>query len=392
MLVLYNNFKQELMSRGVGYEGMIYREVSDNCLSLDFNENFVFIGLNTPNACERSLFSMLRDKGKADFYWDYYGKFLTNNHNSAGEMIRKFVKSYPSKYELDQPELDFPTINVFGVPSNVGQAYAVREVLNKISGGKITDKKAFETAVVLPQESLLMPLLYSIPKSFNSINVTMGYPIASTTFYAFMNMICSLQIESKVKNGEVLFYHKWITSILSHNYIKLLIGDKADIIKDKIIKDNLMFVNAGRDIFNGLEILDLIVKGVSNSSQIPHYQIDILKVIEPVLDSLDKEFLYQYYLRINRLMSINIPMEMKTYFKFLSSITRKLSVPVKGEPLRGLQVMGSLEIRALDFNNIIYTSVNEGVFPSSNVSISLIPHNLRFGFEIGSALCREIVL
>ncbi|MEF9931741.1 MAG: PD-(D/E)XK nuclease family protein, partial [Bacteroidales bacterium] len=150
-----------------------------------------------------------------------------------------------------------------------------------------------------------------------------------------------------------------------------------------IVKGNMIYIAQNEKIFESeSSILDLVFKVVCTPAEIAEYEVAILKELDKYLDSLEREFIYQYYLRINRLSKLNIPMEAATYFRFISKITSGIAVPFRGEPLSGLQVMGSLETRALDFENVIITSVNEGTFPSSNTAQSLIPYNLRCGFGL----------
>ncbi|MEG2779990.1 MAG: PD-(D/E)XK nuclease family protein [Bacteroidales bacterium] len=387
MYNLYCNFRNELLLRNLGYEGQIYRTVAQNCSTYNYKYDFVFIGLNAPNNCERTLMNRLRDAGKADFYWDFYGPLLTDRENSASDIISECVKDYSSKYILRQNSNDLqfiPKIKVIGVPSGVGQAFAVAKILNDIAPcNPVPSNFAFNTAVVLPNEQLLMPVLNSIPKAYNSINVTMGYPIAATSFISFMNLICDLQRDVKKKNGEWYFYHKSLVTLLMHEYMKKIAPIDVERIRRWIVKGNMIYIAQNEKIFESeSSILDLVFKVVCTPAEIAEYEVAILKELDKYLDSLEREFIYQYYLRINRLSKLNIPMEAATYFRFISKITSGIAVPFRGEPLSGLQVMGSLETRALDFENVIITSVNEGTFPSSNTAQSLIPYNLRCGFGL----------
>lgn len=424
MYALYCNFKEELRGRGFGYEGQIYGEVAEYCTTYEYKQTLVFIGLNAPNSCERRLMNWLRDIGKADFYWDFYGPLLTDKENSASEIISGCVKEYPQKYDLAVNEQFLDNNNakntflcqVIGVPSGVGQAFVVAKILNEIAPSIPVPKDfAFNTAVVLPDEKLLMPVLNAIPKGYDSINVTMGYPIGATSLIAFMNLICELQRDVKERNGRWCFYHKSLVKLLSHEYLKKIMPEQAQQIKNWIVKGNMVYVEmgelekwggryktveldktdkecicSGKDeqrggsggILYGQGILSLIFRVVRTPQEIWEYQIAVLKELDRHMDSLEREFIYQYYLKINRLRELNIPMEAATYFKFITQITAGITVPFRGEPLSGLQVMGSLETRALDFENVIITSVNEGIFPSSNTAQSLIPYNLRYGFGL----------
>ena len=396
MITLYTNFRETLIAKGIGYEGLVYRDIAQRCKNMEFNTSYVFIGFNSPNMCERALYDRLQELDSADFYWDFYGTLLTNRENSAGDIIRKCVADYPSKYSLNYTQKELPKVKVIGVPSGVGQAFAVREVLNEIAQNSllVPNEIAFNSAVVLPKEELLIPVINSIPACYSSINVTMGFPISSSTLISFMNLVADLQSEVRVKGGKSFFYHKQVVALLSHEFFRrigLQAGEESELlgikrvdikeIKLRIFKENRIYIEQGDELLNDNGgLMSTLFRVVTEANDIAEYQIEVLKRLERLVDALEREYIYEYYLQINRLKSLQIPMEGKTYFKFISRITSSISVPFRGEPLRGLQVMGSLEIRSLDFDNIIYINVNEGVFPAASVANSLIPYNLRFGF------------
>lgn len=391
MYELYCNFREELLKRKVGYEGLIYRQVAEMSGEGLLQRNVVFIGLNAPNSCERALMNRLRDAGCADFYWDFYGPLLTDPRNSASVIIRGCVRDYPSRFELSgQTFTTVPQIRVIGVPSGVGQAFVAARILSQMApqGERpVPGDFALETAVVLPDEKLLMPVLNSIPAAYDSINVTMGYPVAATGLISFMNQIGVLQREVKERQGKSCFYHRSLLGVLSHEYVKKVAGPEAMRIRKWVVSGNRIYIPAGEVLPPGDDtgadgLLRQVCRVVETTEEIMEYQIAILKELDRVLPSLDREFLYQYYLRINRLKELKIPMERETYFRFLAQITAGMTVPFRGEPLRGLQVMGSLEVRALDFSRVIILSSNEGTFPASNTAQSLIPYNLRFGFGL----------
>lgn len=389
MYALYSKFRKELAEKKSGYEGQIYREVAENCSGYTYASDFVFIGLNAPNSCERVLMNTLRDRGRADFYWDFYGPLVTDRENSASSIISGCVRDYPSRLVLEgQDFTSVPVVKVIGVPSGVGQAFVVAKILNDIApAAPVPPAFALGTAVVLPDEKLLMPVLNSVPEGYTSVNVTMGYPVAATGLISFMNLVCSLQRDVKERSGKRCFYHRSVVALLSHEYMKKISPAGAADVKKRIVEGNRIYIAADDPLLQGdpeedTLLFRLLFKVVDTTAEIAQYQTEILKVLDSFLPSLEREFIYQYYLRINRLRELDIPMERDTYFRFISQITGGMTVPFRGEPLRGLQVMGSLEVRALDFDTVIITSVNEGVFPASNTAQSLIPYNLRYGFGL----------
>lgn len=377
MYPLYLQFRQELENRGLGYEGMIYRKVAENPDDCGFNR-LVFIGFNAPNKCERALMKWLKEHGKGDFYWDFYGPMVTDRQNKASMFISDAVREFPPLYDIAS-EHPLPQIHTIGVSSGIGQALVVADILKKLEG-----EDPIKTAVVLPDENLLMPVLNSVPKAFDKINVTMGFPISATPLMSFVNSIASLQKSVKVKEGGALFYHGDIAALLKHEYVKEYAAEDAAFIIKELVRENRIYLGSDSDILGKLEspLLKSIFRVPESVLELLEYLERILKELDLVADTLNKEFIYRYYLGISRLKALDIPMRKETCLRLLSQITSSITIPFKGEPLAGLQVIGSLEVRALDFDNLVILSVNEGQFPSTAQNNSLIPYNLRVGFGL----------
>lgn len=386
MYSLYRNFNDRLMAKGIGYEGMIYRNVAENVASREFGKRIVFIGFNAPNNCERRVMQYLRDCGKGDFYWDFQGSMLTDSMNGASEIIGGCVKEYPSMYQVEMSAvpLQEQKVKVYASPSGTGQAFVVEKILEELfPAGEVAHYEAFSTAVVLPDEKMLFPVLNAIPPKFKSINVTMGYPFGATALASFMELVRQLQTDVRVKKQMHCFYYKSLLELLSHEYVKKLSPQQGKEISNAVRRGNMIYIERHSPVFEGCgEFLELLLRVVTEPGPIAQYQMDILKYLDDVLDSWDREFIYQYYLKVHRLQQLDIPMEAKTWYRLLDQLCRGMIVPFKGEPLAGLQVMGTLETRALDFDNVIIISANEGQFPSSNTGQSVVPYNLRIGFGL----------
>ena len=385
MYPLYRNFKEALEAKGVGYEGQIYRKVAESVEDAEFPQRVVFIGFNAPNRCERRVMQYLRDSGKGDFYWDFYGTMLTDRQNSASEIISRFAREYPSLYTIEGGAVPVgeQKVKVYATPSGVGQAFVVQQILEDLyPGEEVHPDEAFSTAVVLPDENLLLPVLDSIPGKFRSINVTMGYPITTTSLISFMQLLQQLQEDVRCRGGKWCFYHKSLLALLSHEYLKQLAPQAQSSIRRKIIEGNMIYVPQESGVLEGDGFISMLLKVVREPREIAAWQMEVLERLDTLLGSWDREFIYQYYLRINSLSKLDIPMEAATYYRLAERLCRGIIVPFKGEPLAGLQVMGTLETRALDFENVIIISANEGKFPSSNVEHSIVPYNLRVGFGL----------
>lgn len=377
MYPLYVAFRKELEQKGIGYEGMIYRKVADNPSDNGYDK-MVFIGFNAPNKCERSLMKWLKERGKGDFYWDFYGPMVTDPQNKASMFISDAVKEFPSKYVIES-EVSIPQINVVSVPSSVGQAFVVADILKGIGADD-----PIKSAVVLPDETLLMPVLNSIPESFGKVNVTMGFPITATPLVSFIGCIGSLQKNVRVNQGQNFYYHADISALLKHEYIKKHAQPDAANVIGAIVKENSIYVASDSPMLLGVQssLLKSIFNVPTDTAALLEYLTVVLKELDLLSDTLDKEFIYRYYQEIEHLVRLRLPVRKDTCLRLLAQFASSITIPFKGEPLAGLQVIGSLEVRALDFENLIILSVNEGKFPSSTQGNSLIPYNLRVGFGL----------
>lgn len=386
MYALYENFNSALEEKGVGYEGQIYRKVADGIKGHEFDKSVVFIGFNAPNVCEKRIMQHLRDCGKGDFYWDFYGPMLTDPLNGASEIIRGCTSEFPSKYRLKGETVPAgeQKIRVYATPSGAGQAFVVADILEKLfPAEEVDESESFSTAIVLPDENMLMPVLNSIPEKFKSINVTMGYPLSATPLASFMGLVKQLQGDIKQGRNGKTFYHNSLLELLSHEYVKRLAPQEGERIRRQVIEGNMIHVPVGSALLasdNGF--LSKLFDVAEGADGILAYLMGLLEYLDSALDGWDKEFVYKCYSQLARLRQLGIPMDGATCYRFIEQLCRGIVVPFRGEPLAGLQVMGTLETRALDFDNVIIVSANEGKFPQSAVSNSIIPYNLRVGFGL----------
>jgi Fe-S-cluster formation regulator IscX/YfhJ len=404
---LYTILRERLQEKGLAYEGMIFREVAEKAagkeeLSIHF-EKIIFIGLNGHSKSEETLLKYLKTLGIADFYWDYSSPLVQDVNNKASFFISKNKTLFPSELPLTPEELtmDKPQLEVVGIPSSVGQAKYVYSILKSLLAERqiVSSEKALNTAVILPDENLLLPALYSIPEEIDKVNVTMGYNLANTSVSGLMEHVFDLQRNIRKSGDGYSFYFRPVLSILNHRYIVSIVGEAANILRQDILKYNRIIVSS--DELQVHPLFKKIFKPVTGWREIPAYLKDILASLKISLSvreaeeqevtnirsaDIEGEFIIEYYKTINRMEEIlkNISSEMlvETYFKLLKKLISNISVPFSGEPLSGLQVMGVLETRALDFDNLIILSMNEGVFPLKKAASSFIPYNLRKGFEL----------
>ncbi len=406
MYKLYVDFNEVLERKSLAYEGKVYSEfverIKEHSVVDILNsrypnvESFCFVGLNALNECEKYVLKSMQQAGLAEFCWDYTSDMIKDEHNKSSFFMSQNVIDFPQSIDFDVDGLPETTFNVLSVPSSYGQTKHVNQIIQSLT--KSGEELGLSTAVVLPDEVLLIPLLNSIHPSIESINVTMGYPMPESEIYVFMTQINDLQLHIRRKEGKTYFYHKQVWNLFSNGLFNRLLegNDKAKELINTIKKSAKHYVDKDELRLETETLFELIFTPVIedmslvNKDQIlklAKYQQAILsyvasKIVDNVAMLHEIDFAKEYYSSINRLKAMDLEILPSTYFKLLSSILSTISVPFNGEPLNGLQVMGPLETRALDFKNVIILSMNEGVFPKRNVSSSFIPPELRRGFSL----------
>lgn len=404
LLQLYSSLRKSLHEKRQAYEGMIFRETverlsNDRDIALPF-EKIVFIGLNGHSKSEEKLLRYLHKRQIADFYWDYSSPLVRDPQNKASFFIDRNKMLFPSQLSLTPEELsmDIPIIETIGIPSSVGQAKYVHSIIKSLLDDKriTSSDQAVNTALVLPDENLLLPTLYSIPEEIDKINITMGYNLSNSSISGLMEHIFELQKNIRKTEHQTGFFFKPILAILNHRYITNIAGNEAKLLRQNIIQYNRIIVPTNDLLTHS--IFRLIFRPVNHWHDIPEYLKSILATLKNSLSRIDNdsndarsvdiecEFIVEYYKTINKmdesLKNISTEMSVETYFKLLRKLIVGISVPFSGEPLSGLQIMGVLETRALDFENLIILSMNEGIFPMKRAASSFIPYNLRKGFDL----------
>ena len=327
---LYTGLRARLLQEGLAYEGMLHREVLahwDAIPSERFCEQYVFLGFNALTASERELMLRLQDMGKADFYFDYDSPYLRDPQNKASlfmeENLRLFHSRFPisdSRYPIPDtlyPIPESPNLHLISVPSTVGEVHEVHRILSEIIPADFQDLT--RTAVVLPDEQLLIPLLNAFPESVSKINVTMGYPLRATSLY------------------KPVAYPE--------QYLKPMPATAEE------------FIN---------EVRQLLHKSINDDTSEGVYQLaKVLDRLQTALVTYPK-----------------IAFTVTDMQQLLKMLTIETTIPYVGEPLDGLQVMGVLETRALDFDNVIITGFNDDLYPGRASSNSFVPYTLRCGFDL----------
>ena len=395
---IYRNYRSQLASLGIAYEGMLYRNVIE---ALDTNalryDKYVFVGFNVLNKVETRFFSLLQEAGKALFYWDYdlFYTRLPQQRHEAGEFILRNLEKFPN--ELPETVFDClrhpKKVRFISSPTENAQARYLPEwvrdtLLNKDLQEKPCEEK--ENAVVLCNESLLLPVLHSIPSEVKNVNITMGFPLAQTPVYSFINAVVELQTTGyHSETGR--YSYDTVQAVLKHPYTRQ-ISLKAEPLERELTKTNRFYplpTELKQDDF-----LSLLFTPRSGIRAICLYIIELLKEVstlyrqeseqDDIFNQLYRESLFKSYTMVNRLLNLiengELQIRIDTLKRLLSRILNEANIPFHGEPAIGMQVMGVLETRNLDFRNLIMLSLNEGQLPKSSGESSFIPYNLRKAF------------
>ena len=406
---LYAGLRTSLAKDGCGYDGMIFREVVEQLEKEPMSDfpfdQVVFVGLNALSVSEERLLLALQKKGVADFYWDYVGPGVTDPDNKASFFLGRNLRLFPSRMQLPATEPVQAEIRVMGVPSAIGQAKQVYPILQALADEQqLTDESALRTAIVLPDEHLLVPVLNAIPEAIQHINVTMGYPLAGTPVAALMEYILTLQKNIRYIDRVPVFYFRDVLPILNHQYVMAAAPEEVSQLVKDMTAGNRIYVHAAD--LNRHELLSILFTPVQNTEELSDYLIHVLEALNACLRNkrpnpddeemisnstqttvdIEQEFIFHYFATVNRMKEVmreaKIEMRLDTYFRLLKRMTDLITIPFEGEPLSGLQVMGVLETRALDFDRLIILSMNEGIFPLKKAANSFIPYNLRRGFGL----------
>jgi len=390
----YKKLTEHLLQKGVGYQGLIYREAVENLelyIQNHQEKSHVFLGFNALNASESTIIQELLQQDKAKIYWDIDQIFLDSPQHDAGYFIRQHQKSWshfksqPIKWVSNyytKPK----NISVVGTPKNIGQVKYVGALLQQL----YTENKLQNTALVLGNEELLIPILNSIPSSIEDINITMGLPLKQIPFSAFIDQWFQLH-----KEPATLYYYQDVIGVLSHQFVRPLFQthdqDAAQLIMTTIKQQNLISLSKDQIIAiapDHKENLELLFETWNDQ---PKNAIEsVLSLIFKLKDHYNKsknrhllalEYLYRFSEIFNHLQRLNTRYSYITNIKVLQSIYKELlsleTLDFKGQPLKGLQIMGMLESRVLDFETVIIVSVNEGVLPAGKTNNSFIPFDVK---------------
>lgn len=392
---LYEGFHAILLQQGLGHQGLVYRKACENLnqyLATQTHTTFIFLGFNALNTAESQIIQTILDRFPSEIYWDIDRYFLQDAVHDAGYFIRQHSKNWPYLVGNDiegtsENYLAEKHIKIIGVPKNVSQSKYTGQLLNEILQEHPDQLK--KTAVVLGDETLLNPILNSVPKAVEAVNITMGYPLNKTPLADFFDKFMAMSLS----RNEYGWYYADVLGFLALPSVNILInhnnkGGVAQIIK-AVKEKNWTYINTAKllDIAGTQnEAIPLLFQAHTPT---PQQLISVgLQLIIQLKDIRQREnnllaleYLYRFYELFNQLDELvkkyNFIKDLKSFQSLYRELLSSETLDFQGEPLEGLQVMGMLESRNLDFETVIITSVNEGILPSGKSNNSFIPFDLK---------------
>ena len=385
---VYSRFKKRLQEENIAYPGMLMRSIVEN-ENLDLSgKHYAFVGFNVLSKCEQTLFKQL--KNKASFYWDYDNYYIDSE---AGRYIKQNIQKFGSALDKSSFSDSFIARNqkiIFAAsPSESAQSSIISrwiESLNNADGFIQPD-----TAIVLCNEMILPTIMHSIPSDkVENVNITMGFPITLTAISSFIQVLTEMQIKSyRLKDQS--FWYKYVLPVLRHPYTRFIFAEAQDVEKE-IVRNNTFYptLNELKD--------ELLFSYAHSTSDLARYLLEIIqkigRSIEGIISNSDiysglyQESIFRAYQTINRLYGLlssgNLNIEKATFLRLLKKLLSTVQIPFHGEPVKGLQIMGTLETRTLDFKNVLLLNVNEGFMPTNTNENTFIPQFLRTFFEMST--------
>lgn len=402
LLPMYEMFCKRLNDKGLAYEGQVYRRAAETIGSADYELPFkkvFFIGFNAITKSEEKVFSVLKAQGKALFFWDYDQSFIDDKYQMAGFFLRRFVVEFaePDDFAANHR---FDTTNrkitAYASPTVSGQMSVVARQLALTPAAELSD-----TALVLADENLLMSAIEHVAPYVSDMNVTMGYKLRNSVAGQWIEQLVQLQANKRTVESGTTFYYKNVLALLQHPF---LVSASEQFVADLAarIKTEALF-QVPMSVFETDEFAKMLFVVIDNPHDFSNYLLGGLKQLMSIWAQLpddegnkwviQQELVYRFILQIQQLdtelANEQLEVDMTTYFKLLRKYVGSLSVPFSGEPIKGLQLMGFLETRNVDFRNLIILSVNEGVLPADTASATFVPFSLRRAFGMPTHDDRE---
>ena len=387
---IYNSFNDHLQEEGLAYEGALYREVVNNDLATYDADTYIFVGFNMLQKVEQKLFTLLAKAGKAKFYWDFDRYYMEGANNEAGYYIRQYLETFPNELFNRDDEI----YNNFRTEKELRFISASTETIQGRFVGHWLQNEDFvragrKTAVVLCDENLLQTVVHSLPSEVENVNITTGFPLAQSPVSSFVNALINLQTIGYTKSAE-RYRLQYVRAVLRHPYSLFLSDNCTEQLR--ALEEHHTYYPSRQEmaVDEGLTLIFAnLEEGVADvqtyHAKLVDWILSMLKTVgkrtQETDDHLMKEAIYRMYTLFNRLheliVSGDLSVDLITLLRLITQLVQSTSIPFHGEPAIGLQVMGVLETRNIDFDNVLLLSCNEGNMPKGVNDASFIPYAIR---------------
>lgn len=387
---IYHDFNQRLSDQGIAYEGALYRQVAQNeAIEFEYDQ-YVFVGFNVLQKVEQALFKRLKDMGKAKFYWDFDRYYLADGKQEAGHFIRQYLDVFPNELDNQSDELykqftQPKDITYLSAPTENMQARYITTWLRE--KGRIEAGK--NTAIVMCDEQLLQTVIHCIPPEAGKINITTGYPLAQSPVASLINVLLMLQTSGHILNTDK-YRLAAVKRALRHPYAQYISENHQTLLTHLETEKHYFPTRSELSMDDGLSLLFTDIDDDPTNSLLTKWILNVLKRIgkqgKNNEDAFFQESVFRMYTLINRLSDLiaagDLTINLTTFERLMAQLIQATSIPFHGEPAEGIQVMGVLETRNLDFDHLLVLSCNEGNMPKGVSDTSFIPHALREAYGL----------
>jgi CRISPR/Cas system-associated exonuclease Cas4 (RecB family) len=382
---VYFSFKAKLLEKNIAYPGMLMRSVIEDEAAGFPGKHYAFVGFNVLSKCEERLFGQL--KQKASFYWDYDAYYLKTE---AGRFIQQNISRFGSALDASLFDVFLHTekkITFLASPSESGQSAVVAPWIASLQ--KEPSFTQPDSAIVLCNEAILPVVMHAVPpEKVENVNITMGFPITQTAVSSFLQVLTEMQTKG-YRPADQSFWYRYVLPVLRHPYTSIIFPEAAEVEKE-LVKSNIFFPRSEqlRDT--------LLFSYAPDTLSLAQYLSEIIQKVGRFYESesnntyagLYQESIFRAYQVVSRLHGLlateNLKIEKPTFLRLMRKLLSTVQIPFHGEPVKGLQVMGVLETRALDFKNLLLLNVNEGFMPGSVNENTFIPQFLRIHFGMNT--------
>lgn len=392
--LIYKRFNERLAGQKIGYQGMIYRRFAE-CLKnenpLPAQRKYLAVGFNALNKAQEAIFKHLQKNGQLQFYWDGDIHYTKDKRQEAGAFLRKNINTFgpgalQAPANLNQAH---KALKIHAVQGNIAQAKMVHQLLQEMP-----EEEVHHTAIVLGDEQLLFPVLSAIPPAVGAINVTMGYPFKHTSLYAFIKRYIALHTGFIKETGEgPAYYHEEVTALIRHPFLKQKAPDFVQDTLEAIYNKHLVYIPEARLMPADQPLFRLIFAHTNDAGMLFTNLLNILFELFPRPENdedtektINREFIHEAYKAVQRLKDTLTgrlsQLHITTAVKLLHEHLSEMTIPFEAQSQEGLQIMGLMETRNIDFRHVILLNANEGTIPKITTPPTFINESLRFGFGL----------